>query len=70
MASAAVRGKFSSLGHSNFALSPDERREAYLAVIEHLAAGRVRIDVGSFSLGEVGAAWTVQGTGTKAVVRF
>jgi len=69
--SAAVRGKrLSILGHSNFVLSPDERRGAYLAVVEQLVADRIRIDVETFSLDEVDAAWTAQGSGSKAVVRF
>jgi NADPH2:quinone reductase len=69
--SAAVRGKrLSILGHSNFVLSPDERREAYLAVVAQLVADRIRIDVETFSLDEVDAAWTAQGSGRKAIVLF
>ena len=69
--SASVRGKrLSILGHSNFALSADERRQAYLDVTEHVAAGRITIDVETFRLDEVGAAWTAQGSGAKAVVRL
>jgi NADPH2:quinone reductase len=69
--SAAVRGKrLSILGHSNFVLSPDERREAYLAVVEQLLAGRLQIDVETFTLDEAAAAWKAQGSGSKAVVRF
>lgn len=70
LASAAVRGKrLFILGHSNFALSSDERRQAYLDVAGHVAAGRIRIDVETFSLDEVDAAWTAQESGSKAVVR-
>ena len=69
--SATVRGKrLSIIGHSHFALSPEERRQAYLDVAEHVAAGRIRIDVETFLLDEVDAAWTAQGSGSKAVVRF
>ena len=69
--SASVRGKsLSILGHSNFALSPDERRQAYLDVTGHVAAGRITIDVQTFTLDEVEAAWAAQGAGAKAVVRF
>ena len=69
--SAAVRGKqLSILGHSNFAFSPDERGQAYLDVTEHVAAGRITIDVETFALDEVGAAWAAQGKGAKAVVRL
>lgn len=70
-ASAAVRGKrLSILGHSNFALTPDERREAYLEVAGHVASGRIRIAVDRFSLDQLPAAWAVQGKGGKAVVCF
>ena len=69
LASAVVRGKqLSILGHSNFALSPDERRQAYLEIAEHLAAGRIRVDVDTYALDEVAAAWEAQGRGAKAVV--
>jgi NADPH2:quinone reductase len=69
--SAVVRGKqLSILGHSNFALSPDERRQAYAEVAEHVAAGRITIDVEAFSLDEIADAWAAQGSGAKAVVRL
>ena len=69
--SAAVRGKrLSILGHSNFALSADERRQAYLDVTQHVAAGRIAIDVETFSLEEVEAAWAAQGKAAKAVVHL
>jgi NADPH2:quinone reductase len=71
LASAAVRGKrLSILGHSNFALSPDERRQAYLEVAEHVAAGRIRIDVERYPLDQVATAWNAQENGGKAVVLF
>ncbi|MGI8479711.1 MAG: quinone oxidoreductase family protein [Gaiellaceae bacterium] len=67
--SASVRGKrLSILGHSNFALTADERAQAYLDVTEHVAGGRITIDVETFSLDEVDAAWSAQATGAKAVV--
>ena len=69
--SASVRGKrLSILGHSNFALSADERRQAYLDVTGHVAAGRITIDVETFRIDEIGAAWSAQGNGAKAVVRL
>jgi NADPH:quinone reductase len=69
--SAAVRGKrLSILGHSNFVLSPEERRRAYLDVIEQIRAGRIRIEVETFSLDDVGAAWQAQASRRKAVVLF
>jgi NADPH2:quinone reductase len=70
-ASAAVRGKrLSILGHSNFALSPDERRQAYLEVAGHVAAGRITIEVDRSSIDEIATAWTTQERGGKAVVCF
>ena len=70
-ASAVVRGKrLSILGHSNFALSANERRQAYLDLTEHVAAGRITIDVEEFALDQVAAAWVAQESGGKAVVRF
>ncbi|OFW72209.1 MAG: hypothetical protein A2Y55_00475 [Actinobacteria bacterium RBG_16_68_12] len=71
LASAAVRGKrLSIFGHSNFALSPDERRQAYLEVAGHVAAGRITIEVQRFSLEDVSEAWAAQERGGKAVVCF
>lgn len=69
--SAAVRGKqLSILGHSNFGLTLDERRTAYLELAEHIAAGRIRIDVESFPLERVADAWSAQSSGAKVVVTF
>ena len=69
--SAAVRGKqLEILGHSNFGLSADERRTAYLELGEHVGAGRIRIDVESFPLDRAADAWAAQGRGAKAVVRL
>jgi NADPH2:quinone reductase len=71
LASAVVRGKqLSILGYTVFALTPDARRETYLGLAGHVAAGRIRIRVETFSLEDVGAAWSAQTQGTKAVVRF
>jgi NADPH2:quinone reductase len=67
--SAVVRGKqLSILGHSNFALSADERRRAYGEIAEHVAAGRIAIDVDTFALDDVADAWAAQASGRKAVV--
>jgi NADPH:quinone reductase len=71
LSSAAVRGKaVSILGHSNFALTPEERREAYLELAEHVAAGRIRVDVETFPLDEVEQAWQAAAGGAKAVVKL
>jgi NADPH2:quinone reductase len=70
LTSGAIRLKeLSILGHSNYVLSPQELRDAYLELLEHVAAGRIAIDYETFSLDEVAAAWHAQGAGAKAVIR-
>jgi NADPH:quinone reductase len=70
LASADVRGKeLTILGHSNFALSKDERDRAYLELLDHLAAGRITLDYETFDLDDVAAAWEHQ-RGGKSVVVF
>jgi NADPH:quinone reductase len=67
--SSLVRGKqLSILGFSVFALSPDERADAYLALAAHVASGRITIEVETFPLDRVADAWAAQARGTKAVV--
>ncbi|HUF00859.1 MAG TPA: zinc-binding alcohol dehydrogenase family protein [Gaiellaceae bacterium] len=71
LTSAAVRGKqLSVLGHANVAMSPHERTRAYGEIVEHVAAGRVRIDVETFGLEDAAAAWSAQAAGHKAVIRI
>jgi NADPH2:quinone reductase len=71
LTSAAVRGKqLVILGHANVAMTADARARAYAEVVEHVAAGRIRIEVETFSLDEVAAAWSAQAAGRKAVVRM
>jgi NADPH2:quinone reductase len=69
LASASVRGKqLAILGHSNFGMSADERNRAYRDLAEHVAAGRIRIDVETYDLDRVADAWAAQSRGAKAVV--
>jgi NADPH2:quinone reductase len=71
LTSAAVRGKrLSILGHSNFGLTPAERGQAYRDVAAQVAAGRIKIEVETFSLDEIGEAWAAQARGAKAIVRL
>jgi NADPH:quinone reductase len=71
LTSGSVRLKaLSILGHSNFVMSPEELRSAYLEVVEHVAAGRIVIEHETFSLDDVAAAWEAQGSGAKAVIRI
>jgi NADPH:quinone reductase-like Zn-dependent oxidoreductase len=67
--SADVRGKELSIqGHSNFALTKDERDRAYLELLDHLAAGRITLDYETFALDDVAAAWEHQRGGKSVVV--
>jgi NADPH:quinone reductase len=69
--SAVVRGKqLSILGYSNFALDPQAKREAYLELLGHIAAGDIRIEHETFPLERIQDAWTAQERGAKAVVVF
>jgi NADPH:quinone reductase len=70
LASADVRGKELTIrGHSNFALSKEERDRAYLELLDQLVAGRITLDYETFSLDDVAAAWEHQ-RGGKSVVVF
>jgi NADPH2:quinone reductase len=69
LTSGSIRLKnLSILGHSSFMLPLSELRQAYLEVGEHVAAGRIAIDVETFALDEIGAAWSAKAEGRKAVV--
>ena len=68
--SADVRGKeLVIMGHSNFALSKEERDRAHLELLEHLTAGRIELDYETFALKDVAEAWNHQRHG-KSVVRL
>ncbi len=71
LASAAVRFKsLSILGHTNFAVPPDELADHYRRLVAHAVAGEIRIDVERVPLDAVGEAWRRQadGAGTKLVI--
>ena len=69
--SAVVRGKQLRIqGHSNFAMTPWDRRGAHLELLEAVQAGHVTIDVERFPLDRVADAWAAQGEGRKAVVEL
>lgn len=64
--SADVRGKeLEILGHSNFALPIDERNRLYLELIDHIAGGRIVLDVDRYPLDDVAAAWDRQRAGPR-----
>lgn len=67
--SADVRSKELLIqGHSNFALSKEERERAQLELLEHLMAGRIAVDYETFALDDVRDAWAYQSNSNKAVV--
>lgn len=69
--SADVRGKeLTILGHSNFAMTNEERNRAYLELLEHITAGRIALDVERFPLDRAAEAWELQrsGPGGKVVI--
>ena len=67
--SADVRGKeLRIVGHSNFALTAEERGRAHLELLEHLTAGRIVLDHESFVLDQVASAWEAQRSHAKAIV--
>jgi NADPH:quinone reductase-like Zn-dependent oxidoreductase len=68
--SANVRGKeLLVMGHSNFALSQEEHNRAYLELLDHVLAERIVLDLETFPLEDVAAAWERQASGGgKAVV--
>ncbi|HXR11023.1 MAG TPA: zinc-binding alcohol dehydrogenase family protein [Gaiellaceae bacterium] len=71
--SADVRGKeLTIMGHSNFALSAEDRNRAYLELLDHLLAGRITLDLERHPLDGVAEAWERQraGPGAKIVVEL
>jgi len=73
LSSADVRGKeLTIMGHSNFAMTTEERNSAYLELLEHVAAGRIELPVERFSLDRAAEAWELQrsGPGGKVVITF
>jgi len=69
--SADVRGKeLRILGHSNFALTAEERGRAHLELLEQVGGGRIVLDLERFPLERVGDAWERQRAGGKVVVEL
>jgi NADPH2:quinone reductase len=69
--SADVRGKeLQILGHSNFALTVEERNRAYLEVLDHLSAGRISLPVERYPLDRAAEAWERQLSGPGGKVVF
>jgi len=69
--SADVRGKELLVqGHSNFALTLEERNRAYLELLDHLVAGRITLDLERYPFDRVAEAWERQRAGGKVVVEL
>jgi NADPH2:quinone reductase len=69
--SADVRSKeLRLLGHTNFRMSADDRRDAQLELLAEVQAGRIVLDVERFPLDRVAEAWAAQGAGAKAIVEL
>ena len=71
LASAAVRFKsLSILGHTNYAVPPDELADHYRRLVGHVIAGDIRFEVERVPLESVADAWRRQaeGAGAKLVV--
>jgi NADPH:quinone reductase-like Zn-dependent oxidoreductase len=69
----AVRGKQAEIfGYSNYRVPRSVFRASYEELIEHAAAGRVRLDAETYPIERLGEAWERQanGPGAKLVVRF
>jgi NADPH2:quinone reductase len=69
--SADVRGKeLQILGHSSFALSREDTALAYREILDHLASGRIAVDVERYELDRAAEAWERQrsGPGGKVVI--
>jgi NADPH:quinone reductase-like Zn-dependent oxidoreductase len=63
--SASLRSKTAAvLGYTNNALSAEQRRDAVGSVLEHAAAGRIRIDFEQCRLSDVESTWSRVAAGT------
>ena len=71
--SADVRSKeLLIIGHSNFALSTEDRNRAYLELLDHVSAGRIVLDLQRYPLDRAAEAWEQQrsGPGGKVVIEL
>lgn len=68
--SASLRSKTAAvLGYTNNALSAEQRRDALTSVLEHAAAGRIRIDFEERPLRDVESTWSDVVAGTAGARR-
>lgn len=67
IASSLVRGKeLDLLGYTNVAVPFDVLTEAYLALLDHMAAGRITVDIETYPLDQAASAWQRQADGPGA----
>jgi NADPH2:quinone reductase len=67
--SADVRGKeMTIMGHSNFALTTEDRNRAYLEILNHVSAGHIAIPIERFPLDRAAEAWERQRSGPSGKV--
>lgn len=65
--SAALRSRTASiLGYTNNAITPDQRRDALTAVLEHAATGAIKVAHETLALADIATAWHRQSTGATA----
>ena len=63
--SSVIRGKLAEIrGHTNFMAPREAKLEAYGAMAEHAAAGRLHVEVERLPLSDVAVAWERQKAGT------
>jgi NADPH:quinone reductase-like Zn-dependent oxidoreductase len=56
-------GTVSILGYTNNAITPEQRRDALTAVLQHAATGAIAVAHETVTLAEIGSAWQRQSTG-------
>ena len=62
--SSILRSRTASvLGYTNNAITPDQRRDAVTAVLQHAATGAIAVAHETTTLDEIGTAWRRQSTG-------
>ena len=69
IASAAIRGKAGELyGFTDYAVPPNEFREHYLRLVDHVAAGEITLDIETYPFERVTEAWARQAAGANAKI--
>jgi NADPH:quinone reductase-like Zn-dependent oxidoreductase len=65
--SAVLRSRTASiLGYTNNAITPDQRRDALTAVLEHAVTGAIKVAYETVALADIATAWHRQSTGTTS----